>query len=211
MLSVAFLATAVLTGTPAPVAAADSCPQVEVIFARGRVEPPGIGGIGDAFVTALRAKTDKVLDYYAVDYPADMDVVPGANDMSRRIQYMASHCPNTRLVLGGYSLGAAVTDVVMAVPSPMWGYTNPLPLGLHDKVAAVALFGNGTRRFFGPVSDISPEWGAKTVDLCTAGDPICNDNNDPNTWIGAWGDHQQPAYIGSGLVDQAAAFVAARL
>lgn len=91
-----------------------------------------------AFVGALRGKTDKVIEYYAVDYPADIEVVQGANDMSRRIQYMASSCPNNRLVLGGYSLGAAVTDVVLAVPSPIFGYVNPLPLGMTDKVAAVA-------------------------------------------------------------------------
>lgn len=210
-MAAASAAAALLVAPAPPPAVAATCPQVEVIFARGRIEPVGTGAVGEAFVDALRSKTDKVVDYYAVDYPADIDVVPGANDMSRRIQYMAANCPNSRLVLGGYSLGAAVTDVVMAMPSPMLGYTNPLPLGMTDKVAAVALFGNGTRRFFGPVSDSGPLWGDKTIDLCTAGDPICNENNDPNTWLSNWGDHLQGAYIDSGLVDQAAAFVAARL
>lgn len=211
VVSVTSAAVALLLTPAPPTAVAVSCPQVEVIFARGRIEPAGTGLVGEAFVDALRSKTDKVLDFYAVDYIADTDVVQGANDMSRRIQYMASNCPNSRLVLGGYSLGAAVTDVVLAVPSPMFGYTNPLPLGMNDKVAAIALFGNGTRKVFGPVSDVSPLWGDKTIDLCTPGDPICNDNLDPNTWLGSWSSHVQSAYIDSGLVDQAAAFVAARL
>lgn len=194
-----------------PVAGAAPCPDVEVVFARGRVEPPGTGRIGAAFIDALRTKTDKNVGFYAVNYPADTEIIAGANDMSRHIQSMAANCPNTDLVLGGYSLGAAVTDVVLAVPSAIFGYTNPLPLGMNDHVAAVALFGNGTRKVFGPVSDVSPLWGDKTIDLCTADDPICNDNLDPETWAGNWPAHQQAAYIGSGLVDQAASFVAARL
>lgn len=196
----------------APVtASAEPCPQVEVIFARGAKEPPGTGQVGDAFVNALRARTDKSVDFYPVNYSADIDFVPGANDMSGRIQYMAANCPDTRLVLGGYSLGAAVTDIVVAVPSAIFGYTNPLPLGMDDHVAAVALFGNGTQKVLGPVADINPLYGSKTIDICTAGDPICNDNLDPDTWADAWSDHLQAAYIDSGLVDQAADFVAARI
>jgi cutinase len=212
--SAALLAPVTLTGAGSnavPSAAAAPCPQVEVIFARGRIEPPGTGLVGNAFVSALRSKTTKSLDYYAVDYLADIDVVQGANDMSRRIQYMAANCPNTRLVIGGYSLGAAVTDVVLAIPSPVFGYTNPLPLGMDDHIAAVALFGNGTQKVFGPVAEVIPKWGGKTIDLCTADDPICNDNMDPETWVANWSSHLQGAYIDSGLVDQAAAFAAARI
>ena len=194
-----------------PAAQAASCAGVEVVFARGRTEPPGTGRIGEAFVQALRSKTDKNVGFYAVDYPADTEVIQGANDMSRHIQHMAANCPNTRLVLGGYSLGAAVTDVVLGVPSPILGYENPLPLGMDDHIAAVALFGNGTRKVLGPVSAISPLYGNKTIDLCTTDDPICNNNLDPNTWADNWPAHQYDAYVGAGLVDQAASFVAARL
>jgi cutinase len=194
-----------------PAAGAAPCSDVEVVFARGRIEPPGTGQIGQAFIKALRSKTDKNVSFYAVNYPADTEVIQGANDMSRRIQSTAANCPDTRLVLGGYSLGAAVTDVVLAVPAAIFGYTNPLPLGMNDHIAGVALFGNGTRKVFGPVSDVSPLWGEKTIDLCTADDPVCNTNLDPETWADNWPAHQQAAYIDSGLVDQAASFVTARL
>ena len=108
-----------------------------------------------------------------------------------------------------------VTDVVLAAPSAMFGYTNPLPLGMNDNVAAVALFGNGTQPFLGPVAAALPEWGAKTIDLCTATDPICSGGLNPDDpigdFIGKWSSHLQGAYIDTGLVDQAADFIVGRL
>jgi cutinase len=194
---------------PTAVATAADCPDVEVIFARGREEPPGIGRIGDAFVDALRADTPKSVGVYAVNYIADWDIVPGANDMSRHMQFMAASCPNTRQVPGGYSLGAAVTDVVLGASKAQFGFNNPLPPSVANHVAAVVLFGNGTRSIFGPVSN-SPLYGARTLDQCTPDDPICN-GIDPSTLIGNWSSHLQDAYIDSGLVDQAASFTAGRL
>ena len=105
--------------------ASAACPQVEVIFARGRLESPGVGVLGNAFVSALRSKTKKNIGVYAVRYPADNEIDVGANDMSAHIQNMANTCPDTRLVLGGYSLGAAVTDVVLAFRSASSASTTP--------------------------------------------------------------------------------------
>ena len=199
----------------APPTSATPCPQVEGIFARGRSEPPGAGQVGNAFVDALRSKTAKSVGSYAVNYPADTEVIEGANDMSKRITYVAANCPGTAVVLGGYSLGAAVADIVLGASTAMFGYTNPLPPEMSDRIAAVALFGNGTIPFFGPVSEISPLYGGKTIDLCTETDPICSGGLNPDDpigdFVGNWSAHLQPAYIDSGLVDQAAAFAAARL
>jgi cutinase len=195
---------------PTAVATAADCPDAEVIFARGRFEPPGIGRIGQAFVDALRADTPKSIGVYAVNYIADWDIVPGAIDMSKHMQYMATNCPNTRLVPGGYSLGAAAVDVVLGVTQSQFGY-NPLPPSVAPHVAAVVLFGNGTRSIFGPVSATnSPVYGPKTIDQCNVDDPICN-GIDPSTLADNWNSHLQDAYIGSGLVDQAAQFTADRL
>jgi cutinase len=193
----------------APTASAQACPQVEVIFARGRIESPGAGVIGNNFVSALRNKTDKDIDVYSVNYPADTEVDEGANDMSSRIQDMAGRCPDTRLVLGGYSLGAAVTDIVLAVPFPALGFNKPLPPGMDQKIAAVALFGNGNA-WAGPIGAISPLYRERTIELCHGADPICNPA-DPNTWEKNWGDHAARAYINAGMVNQAADFVAGRV
>src|SRR5437879_3055332 len=114
------LATAVLPpGTPgaAGPAAAANCPQVQIVFARGRKESGGPGVLGSAFINAVESKAgNRTIGTYAVKYPADTEVDVGANDMSHHIQDTVNNCPNTRLVLGGYSLGAAVTDVVLAAP-----------------------------------------------------------------------------------------------
>jgi len=202
---------AVPDGTPSilPVASAAPCPQVELIFARGRLESPGAGQIGNALASALRTKTGKDVDLYAVKYPADTEIDLGANDMSQRVQYMTATCPDTRLVLGGYSLGAAVTDVVLAVPIAAFGFKSPLPPGTDQHIAAVSLFGNGIA-WVGPISNFNPLYRERTIELCHGDDPICNPT-DPENWQDYWPDHLAPAYISAGIVNQAADFVAGRV
>jgi cutinase len=187
--------------TPFPIAAlipaaSAACPDAEVVFARGREEPPGVGAVGDALVNSLRGKTRMSVGVYGVNYPADISTGNGANDMSAHVQSMARSCPNTRMVLGGYSLGAEVADLVTG-GRVGFGFTNPLPPGMDQHIAAVALFGNGTRR-------LAPAFAGKTIDQCAAGDPICGRGTN-------WPSHLQPSYIDSGLVDQAASFVAGKL
>ena len=208
----AVLAAAALAIVPAamPLAissiptASAACPAVEVVFARGREEPPGPGYIGDAFANALQSKVQVPVTSYGVNYPADVDPAKGATDMSNHVQSMAKHCPQTREVLGGYSLGAISADLVIAETKPAFGFNNPLPPGADQHVAAVALFGNGTRRVLGPVPDFSPAFAGKTIDQCAPGDPICSSGTN-------WPSHLQPSYLSSGLVDQAAAFAASRI
>ena len=192
-----------------PSASAQSCPAVEVVFARGRLESPGVGILGNAFINALRSKTDKNIGVYAVRYNADDEIDDGANDMSAHIQSMVANCPDTRLVLGGYSLGAGVTDVVLAVPFEFFGFTNPLPPGADTHIAAVALFGNGMA-WVGPITNFNPLYRERTIELCHGADPICNPA-DPNTWEDNWPAHLARAYIDAGMANQAADFVAGRI
>lgn len=193
-----------------PAASAQSCPEAELIFARGRIESPGAGVIGNALVGALRNKTDKDIDLYAVKYPADTEVDIGANDMSQRVQYMTRNCPNTRLVLGGYSLGAAVTDVVIAVPIAAFGFKTPLPDGADQHIAAVALFGNGSQ-WVGPIANFTnPALRDRIVELCHGDDPICNPTA-PENWQDNWPAHLASAYVGAGMVNQAADFIVGRI
>ena len=189
--------------------ASAACPLVEVVFGRGRLESPGVGILGNAFIGDLRSKSNKNVGVYAVNYPADNQVDVGANDMSGHIQHMMGSCPDTRLVLGGYSLGAAVTDVVLALPFNFFGFKNPLPVGADQHIAAVALFGNGSQ-WVGPITNFNPVYSDRTIDLCHGADPICNPA-DPDTWQDNWPAHLANAYIQAGMPNQAADFVAARI
>ncbi len=190
-----------------PVASA-ACPDAEVTFARGREEPPGVGLIGQSFIDALRAKVPRMtIGSYGVEYPANTEIDIAANDMSAHAQSMAASCPNTKLVLGGYSLGAAAADVVVGVNRPGFGFMNPLPASVDQHIAAVALFGNGTQRVLGPATNFSPAFAGKTIDLCAANDPICTRSFQNLQWAA----HLQPSYVDSGLINKAANFVAAKL
>ncbi|MGU3650993.1 cutinase family protein [Mycolicibacterium sp. A43C] len=190
--------------TPAAPAGAESCPDIEVVFARGTNEDPGLGRIGAAFVDSLRGKVGgRSVGAYAVNYPADYDFLAaatGANDASGHIQWMINNCPGTRLVLGGYSQGAAVIDVIAAVPVPAIGFTAPLPPNTPEHVAALAVFGNPSAKVGLPLT-VSPVWGSRSIDLCNPGDPICTSGDD----VAA---HR--AYDGA-PADQAAGFVAGLL
>lgn len=202
--AVGLAAAPAVSGLGLASAQAAGCPDIEVVFARGTDEPPGIGRVGQAFVDSLRGQVGgRSVGVYAVVYPATFDFLAaggGANNASGHIQYMVNNCPNTRLVLGGYSQGAAVIDVIAAVPFPAIGFDAPLPPNVPQHVAAIAVFGNPSAKVGLPLT-VSPVWGAVTIDLCEPGDPVCSngDNFDAHKW-----------YV-PGMTSQAAAFVAGRL
>jgi cutinase len=202
-----FLAAAtIISALPsAPPASAVVCNDIEVVFARGTSELPGIGRVGEAFVSDLAARVgNRSVGVYGVNYPASYDFLTaadGANDASAHIQNVVNNCPGTRLVLGGYSQGAAVMDIITSVPFPAIGFTNPLPPNVPDRVAAVAVFGNPTAKIGLPLTS-SPVYGTRAIDLCNAGDPVCSNGNDVPA-------HR--SYGPDGLTSQAAAFVAGLL
>jgi cutinase len=199
----------------APSAQAEACPDVEVVFARGTHEMPGVGPMGDAFVNALRPRIGtKSLAVYPVDYPASSEWATGAQgvrDGAAHVLTMANTCPATRLVLGGYSQGAAVAGFMTsaAIPPGIDPATVPEPFSesVADHVAAVVLFGLPNIRamnFLGePQVVIGPLFAAKTRELCAAGDPVCSDGLD-------FAVHNPRTYDGD-LSNQGAAFAADRL
>ena len=138
----ASLGAAAVAATPA---GAVSCPDVELVFARGTSEPAGLGRVGQALRDQLAANLGgRTLGVYPVNYPASYDFLAaadGANDATQRMTAMAQTCPGTRFILGGYSQGAAVVDMLMGIP-PLGnkvgdvGSAPPLPHSLADKVAA---------------------------------------------------------------------------
>jgi cutinase len=213
-----------LLSAPVPVASAQPCPDVEVVFARGTAEPPGVGGVGQAFVDAMRAQVGgKSMDVYPVNYPASADfasgmdfaltVVQGIRDSADHIQATAANCPKTRIVLGGFSQGAVVagfvTSAVIPDGVPAALVPQPMPPEVADHVAAVVLFGEPSDNFMrdagAPTVVIGPLYVPKTISLCADGDTICN-GAPPGPPNGAHG-----SYGVNGMVNQAAEFAAKRL
>lgn len=196
-----------------PWATAQPCPDVEVVFARGTAEAPGLGPTGEAFVDSLRSRIgSKSMDVYPVDYPATTEfpkAMDGIRDASARIESVAANCPDTSVVLGGFSQGAAVAGFVTANVIPDGapeGVPNPMPPDVSQRVAAVTLFGKPNERFMRvinqPQVDVGPLYADKTVELCVPDDFVCSSGRDFNA-------HTQ--YVETGMVDQAASFAAARL
>jgi cutinase len=186
-----------------PAASADPCSAVAVVFARGTHQGPGLGDVGQSFVDALTSQVGgRSVDVYAVDYPANDDyhnsATAGSNDASAHIQGTVASCPNTKIVLGGYSQGSTVIDLA----------TNDMPAPVADHVAAVALFGEPSSGFstmlWGgqPLPTINPLYAGKTLSLCTPDDPICSPGGNIMSHV---------TYIQSGMTNQAATFAANHL
>lgn len=152
--------------------------DVELVFARGSGEIPGLGIVGGPFARALRRNLpDRRVGAYAVRYRAHWNqttVGAGATDLVDRVVAMAKRYPKLEFVLGGYSQGAMV--VYLALGGRMWtdlavpGEYKTLPTQLAPRIRAIALFGNPLVR-----------WGVRmprryasiTRDFCNPGDPFC--------------------------------------
>ena len=181
------LSASVLVGPVLPAASAQGCPDVEVVFARGTGDPPGVGPTGQAFVDALRSRVGgRSFEVYPVNYPATEQWATGLDgirDAGAHVVSTANSCPNTKMVLGGYSQGAAVTGFVTsaAVPDGIDPASVPKPLQpeVADHVAAVVLYAMPNVRamnFLGqPPVVIGPTYQTKTIKVCAPEDPICSD------------------------------------
>ena len=225
--AVVVTAGAVLLSVPVPFAAGQPCPDVEVVFARGTAEPPGVGGVGQAFVDSLRAQAgNRTVGVYGVNYAASSDfnnriefartVVDGIKDAGAHVQTMAANCPNTKIVLGGYSQGAVVSGFVTSASVPrtvpaeyMWYVPKPMAPEVANHVAAVALFGKPSDQFMrdvdAPPIAIGPLYVPKTIELCADGDTICNGA------AGAQPSLAHALYPMNGMVNDGAAFAVSRL
>jgi hypothetical protein len=215
LMAVAVFTTSAPLGslTQAPSVSADPCADVDVVFARGTGEPPGVGQVGQAFVDSLRSKVGgKSLGVYGVNYPATMDfptAIDGINDAGNHVEQVAATCPNTKMVLGGFSQGAAVMGFVTSAAIPDGAPSDapkPMPPDVANHVAAIVLFGTPSRAFMNSIGAppilIGPLYMPKTTELCALGDPVCSNGGD-------WGAHNE--YTNDGMVDQAASFAARHL
>ena len=215
-LGAAVVLIAALVGLPGGLARAGAdpgCPDVDVVFARGTFEAPGVGATGQAFVDALNARLGgKNVAVDPVNYPASLDfgrAVDGVADASNKVETTAANCPNTKIVLGGYSQGAAVAAYTTADSIPDGvslpdGAIGPMPAAIASNVAAVVLFAPPSDGFLhlvdrsAPPINIGPLYVPKTVQLCNDGDPVCSPGGRDRA--------AHSSYKDNGMADQAADF-----
>ncbi|MBV8182077.1 MAG: cutinase family protein [Mycobacterium sp.] len=226
LVAVVLLTACGLLSAPIPIASAQ-CPDVEAVFARGTGEPPGVGVTGQPFVDSLRSAVGaKSLDVYPVNYEASSNFsdriafaqsfVDGIKDAGSHIEATAANCPKTRIVLGGYSQGAAVAGSVTSASIPagipaeyVQFLPKPMPPEVANHVAAVTLFGTPSAQWLqnygAPAIVIGPLYVPKTLELCAAGDTICDGE------AGGAPSFAHVEYPVNGMTAQAADFAASHL
>lgn len=186
-------------------ASAAPCPDVEVVFARGTGEAPGLGITGTPLVKGIKsALPGKTVSSYAVDYAANFPQTsagPGATDMTDRVKTIASNCPATAFVLGGYSQGGSVTDIALGIPTRL-GTGRTIPPQLADRVRAVVVFGNPLRLSGRTIASASDLYGAKAKEFCNTGDPVCGNGRNSAAHL---------TYHLNGSVEQGARFAAGKI
>ncbi|CCI48107.1 unnamed protein product [Albugo candida] len=138
-----------------------ACPPLELIFARGTGEMPGLGIVGTPLLSALQQLVPGT-EGYAVMYPATADfftsAAVGTADAVRHIQSRAVQCPYTMFALGGYSQGAMVIHGMKLDPT------------LQQRSIGIASFGDPFRAMNAQWPVSSPN---KIFSFCALGDPVC--------------------------------------
>ncbi|WP_396912034.1 cutinase family protein [Mycolicibacterium sp.] len=211
----AAVATSMYHVAPTPSAQAEICPDAEVVFARGTDDAAPLGPTGEDFIATLRSHVSlKWVRAYGVDYPASLDfdkAVDGIGDARAHILATAAGCPETKIVLGGYSQGAAVIGFVTAstVPDGVAAdeVPTPMPDYIADHVSAVVLFAKPAprvMRFLGdPTVTVGPRYRPRTLEVCVDNDLICDADGS------SFAAHD--TYIKSGMTDRGATFAASKL
>ncbi|TCJ97250.1 cutinase family protein [Nocardia alba] len=173
-LSVLLLTAGIGTAmSPGLTAWAQNCATLDVVVARGTMEPGYLGAvIGDPLYAEMSAQLPVDTTAHRVEYPADLLVPSSMSDgtraMTGHLIDQAAACPDQQFVLVGYSQGAVVTHAVLgSIPMPgAW----VLPPELSSRVVAVLLFGDPLRLIG---ATVPPMYADRTANYCTAGDPIC--------------------------------------
>ncbi|KAL7791485.1 carbohydrate esterase family 5 protein [Trichoderma ceciliae] len=143
----------------------EACGDVTVLFARGTCDPGNVGVlVGPWFFESLQSALGGVsVGVQGVSYPASVEgfltgaVQPGI-DMANQIRSVIQSCPNTKIVLGGYSQGSMVVH----------NAASNLDAATMSKISAVVLFGDPYNGKAVANFDAS-----KVLVVCHDGDNIC--------------------------------------
>ena len=162
-------------------ASAAACPDVEVIFARGRQEAAGAGQIGNAFVSALRQQDRQERLALRGELPRRH------RDRHRRQRHEPARPEHHRQLPGHPDWSSAATR--WAPRSPMWCWPcrcrcsrsrsrcRRTPSNTSPRSPCSATESSGSGRSRASTRSTSE----RTIELCHGDDPICNPT-DPDNW-----------------------------
>ncbi|CAO2656490.1 Nn.00g052930.m01.CDS01 [Neocucurbitaria sp. VM-36] len=143
----------------------DSCADVTVIFARGTTEPGNVGLVtGPPFFDALSEQLgNRSLAVQGVEYPAtfagfNLNGTEGVPSMTAFINQAIASCPDSKVVMSGYSQGALVVRSTAA----------SLPADTMSQVSSVVTFGDPRNQ-----TSITGAEG-KTLIICHQNDAVCS-------------------------------------
>lgn len=146
-----------------------ACRPISVIYARGTSQAGNVGdsaSVGPLFFNQIASRVGGTsqLAIQGVTYPASVSGflaggdAAGSTTMTNLISSTATRCPNTKIVLAGYSQGAQLVHNAA-------GRTSSANAA---KVAAVVVFGDPKRG-----QSLSPIAASKVLTICHDGDNIC--------------------------------------
>ncbi|PLB53248.1 acetylxylan esterase precursor [Aspergillus steynii IBT 23096] len=200
------LSAALLVGTalatPADVQTRqNNCPSIHVFGARETTASPGFGTAGQVVNLVLNAHPGATSE--AIDYPATGDnqyntsVQKGVKAVTNQVTSFVNRCPNTKVVLVGYSQGAQIIDDAMCGGGdPNMGITDtaaPISSSVGSHVKAMIWMGNprhtpgasynkGTSNSPGfdprPSGQTCSEYANLIQSYCDQADPYCSNGND---------------------------------
>ncbi|KQU30577.1 cutinase family protein [Rhodococcus sp. BP-149] len=192
---------------PSAVATAAPCTDVDVSFARGTGELPGLGITGGPFTSSVTSTlAGRSVSTYAVNYAADFSQAsagPGSRDLVAHITSVAAACPATQFIIGGYSQGATVVTNAVGLRTPSSLTGSVLPAGVADRVKAVVVFGNPFGLTGRTIESASGTYGPRARSFCNFGDPVCQ--------IGGFNSFAHLTYASNGSAGQGATFAASRI
>ncbi|GKZ34965.1 hypothetical protein AbraIFM66950_005404 [Aspergillus brasiliensis] len=138
-----------------------SCKKLTFIFARGTTEIGNMGTVvGPEVATQLASLTGNEVTVQGVNYPADWEGnvslgSSGGPTMASYVKEALQQCPNTKVVLGGYSQGSMVVHYA----------ANQLSA---DQLAGAVLFGDPLK-----MEGVGKLSSSKVKEFCASGDPVC--------------------------------------
>ncbi|KAI1498909.1 cutinase-domain-containing protein [Biscogniauxia marginata] len=193
-----------------------SCPNVQIFGARETTAPPGFGSA--ATVVNLVQQGNPGSTSESIIYPAAggnsyaSSVTAGVAAIANQTSAFNQRCPNTKIVMVGYSQGAQITDDAFCggPDGSSLSTTEPsVSSGVRSMVAAIILMGNprhvdglpfnvgnATEGGFAarPVGFSCPEFEDIIQAYCDAEDPFCAKGTSMATHQGYGFEYGQQAF-----------------